>query len=548
MRKYFLLTFVLALLICHDLPPVLACSGGLPTTIAELIENAEVVVHGRLALVDDAGQNGILQVKSYLTGEPGPEHIFLSLYEPAQVRGFQERFSGGGCYYGVSPRLPVGEDIIIFLQRNTNGSYSLAPRHHSNPDYYYFSEDSPTAVVFLVSEYDEASSNGYHYETETVNQADFIDLIAEISGEQPQPPLNSSPYSLFAPLLLRTTSGTHYLLPVDGAEPVALTPEAMRTLRHDNPVCSTIGCVGFSPNGLDRAHLDWQDGEGLITLTYGDTITGDAFLFSPTSDALAVWVTQRSSSQIQIYTLRYPRLRIQDHAIIPWRVVDLNRRGEWMSATGQAAWSPDGRQLAFSDARGVWLWDVFTADSTPELLTDNNQIFVEDWSATGRYLTMLEHGETMTILDLVTGEYLPGGALSPDDRVLITYENPARLIQLTPFSSRSIPRLEEAQVKRVIWQNNNVYTVLICPEEANRAACEVHEGTVTRLGSSSRHTGYDFDYEPDSNSFVILQDDYKLVTYTRTSRGQYRYERDLSDWLASPIVYAEWLPSLLYND
>ncbi len=547
MRKCFLLVIVLALFLHHDVPPVLACSGGLPTTVAKLIDNAEVVVHGRLALVDDAEQNGILQVKSYLTGEPGPEYIFLSLYEPAQVRGFQERFSGGGCYYGVSPGLPVGEDIIIFLQRNTNGSYSLAPRHHSNPDYYYFSEDSPTSVVFLVSEYDEASPNGYHYETKTVNQADFIDLIAELSGEQPQPPLDSSPYPLFAPLLLTTASGTHYLLPVDGAEPVALTPENIRTLRRDNPGCSAIGCVGFSPNGVDRAHLDWQDGEGLITLTYGDTITGDAFLFSPTSDALAVWVTQHGSSQIQIYTLRYSRLRIQDHEAIPWRSIDLNRRGEWMSATGQAAWSPDGRQLAFSDARGLWLWDVFTADSTPELLSDNNQIFVEGWSATGRYLTMLEHNETMTILDLVTGEYLPGGALSPDDRVLITYENPSRLIYLTPFNPGSIPLLGEVQVKRAIWQNNNTYTLLTCPEEANRAACEVHERTVTGL-YSSQHTGYDFDYEPDSNSLVILQDDYKLVTYTRTSRGQYRYEHDLSEWLDSPIFQVEWLPSLLYND
>lgn len=530
--------------------PVLACSGGSSLTLTRLVDEADVIVRGQLEVLDDAGQNGVMRVSAYLKGGPGPAHILLSLHPPAQIEAIQERYSGGGCFYGVSPALQTGEEIVIFLQRKVDGSFMLAPRHFSNPMYYPFPRDHSPIRVFLNAEghvftYDENRYSAITADSIPLTVGEFAAHITEVSGQQVQSPLEDRPYPLFAPLLLTTTAGSRYLLPVDGSEPLALTLEDMRTLRRYNPGCHSIDCAGFSPNGIDNAFLHLLDNNPVIRLTYREEVQGDAFLFSSTGDALAVWVIQHDLAQIQVYTLRYSRLRIQDHEAIPWRSIDLHRRDEWMRTTGQAAWSPDGRRLAFSDARGVWLWDVFTSDSEPELLTDE-QMIVEDWSATGRYLSAWgTDGEV--IIDLMTNERLPAGALSPDDRILLTYEPEFRVLRLTPYheSANFVP--VGSHVRKAIWKNSRQYIALTCPDEADRDSCRVVEGAVAGV-SGGTYTGYDFDYKAVGDSLAIIQNDMMLLLRSSTHRTQHQYERDLSAVLDAPLVAVEWLPSLLYAD
>ncbi|MBZ0291911.1 MAG: hypothetical protein K8L99_05015, partial [Anaerolineae bacterium] len=495
--------------------PALACSGGVPLTLPELVEEAEVIVQGHFEILDDAGQNGVMQVQSYLKGGPGPTHILLSLYTPPGIESTQERFSGGGCFYGVSPALQASEEIVIFLQRKADGSFELAPRHFTNPMYYPFATDDSPIRVFLNAEgrvftYDEA-----HYaitsDSIPLTLDEFANHITEANGEEVQPPLENSPYPLFAPLLLTTTTGSRYRLPVDGSDPLLLTDDDLHALRRHDPACATIGCTGFSPNGMDFAQIQLRDDQPTLVLMYGSPIPGEAFVFSSTSDALAVWVTQHDSAQIQVYTLRYSRLRVQDEDALLWRVVDVQLQGAEYT-TGHAAWSPDGRWLAYSDVRGVWLWDVFTPDSEPQLLLDE-PLWVKDWSATGRYLTV-EGDSGSRIIDLVTLDRLPGGVLSPDDRVLLTYEPEFRVIWLTPrdWSGNFLP--VGSHVRKAIWKNNRQYLALTCPDESDRDSCRVGEGAIVGV-SGGIYTGYDFDYAAAGDGLAIIQDDTTLLLRIR---------------------------------
>ncbi len=548
MCKFIAAIFLLGLTWISTVSPVLACSGGVSMTLPELVDDAEIIVHGQVELIDDAGQNGVLRVASYLKGQPGPEHILLSLYEPARVTASNERFSSGGCFHGVYPPLQAGDNIVIFLQQKANGAYELAPRHFSNGIYYNFNTiERPTKVyvnpegmvVNVPSPYDNLTSD-----MREVTLGEFEDLIQQANGESAQPPLTDEPYPLFAPLLITTQSGAKYLLAVDGSDPQLIDADDPQMVRRDQPGCMTLSCTAFSPNGVDFVTLQNVNGVTNIKLPYGDTLPGEAFLFSSTSDALVAWVTQGSLAQIVVYTLRYQRLRWQDEWAQQWRVFDLDLRDKRF-LIGQAAWSPDGRLLAFSDDRGLWLWDVFTPDSEPQLFSES-PLEVRAFSSTGRYLLTGEVGFG-AIIDLITGEQLPDGALSPDDRILLTYEPEFRVLELTPFSEKTNMLPLGSQVTEAIWKDNNQYIVLTCPDATDRDSCRVAEKAVNPAGGGT-YTGYAFDYMPVGNSLAIVQDDYTLVLRNNTLRSLYQYERDLSTTLDTPIVNVEWLSSLLVTE
>ena len=61
-----------------------ACSGGRPSTIYEIIENADFIVQGRVIQVDDSRANGVLQVELSFKGEALPQYILLGLNDPSR--------------------------------------------------------------------------------------------------------------------------------------------------------------------------------------------------------------------------------------------------------------------------------------------------------------------------------------------------------------------------------------------------------------------------------------------------------------------------------
>jgi hypothetical protein len=210
---------------------------------------------------------------------------------------------------------------------------------------------------------------------------------------------------------------------------------------------------------------------------------------------------------------------------------------------GSGAWSPDGRFFAFSDDRGVWLWDVFTHDAQPQALLDE-ALNVIAFSPRGRFLSLRRDTDIDTetpafYLDLITKERLPGGAISPDDRVLIPFDTEPQLIYLTPNSVRQMRKITD-RVRDAQWVDNRRHFVSTCRNPNDRSSCSVLADKTTGVGFAM-YDGYIFDVEPETGNLVVVNHKSQIVTFSAL------YRRQIDTHFPASIEHIEWLPSLLYS-
>ena len=208
-----------------------------------------------------------------------------------------------------------------------------------------------------------------------------------------------------------------------------------------------------------------------------------------------------------------------------------------------ATWSADGRMLAYSDAKGLWLWEVYS-DFMPRLLLptpkDGSVPYSRYFSPRGRYLAITE-GNKQSTLELSTETRLPDGLVSPDERLLLAFDTrvPFADVQLCYLTPVFCPKKESQDVsltRQIAWQTDTTYIEVVCETE-DLAMCEVG-------GSGGRYTnspiissrGYAFDYDPISDSLVVLKD-----KTTITINGE---DRVLQPDLDGNIVSVRWLQSL----
>jgi WD40 repeat protein len=333
--------------------------------------------------------------------------------------------------------------------------------------------------------------------------------------------------------LITTELGTHYILPVDGRKPLLLEGNLKLYEPRHQPACWTLNCRAWSPNGIDRAYIDES---GIVELVYDKTLPGQALLFSTTSDSIAVWNQADEQLQLQIYVLPYQSSPIQVNEAQLFNAFDL-ALNELKPRI--AAWSPDGRRLAFSDDRGVWLWDALTPAALPELLT-NQPASILGFSPLGRYL-VLDDGSDGQSIDLVSRSSLPKGVFSPDDRLLATLGEESKLLQLTPYYelSSDFPGLLE----RIQWMDSNSYYAQVCfhPENSCEVMFELVYPAFQSIGPQSRM----FDVSPEAGLIATVQDDATVQIMQRNGRPF--IERNLRPWLDADIADIEWLPSLFYH-
>ncbi|HRF93870.1 MAG TPA: hypothetical protein PLZ51_01685, partial [Aggregatilineales bacterium] len=188
--------------------PAWACTGGYSPTIEEKVGQAPFIVRGHIIEVDDAGSNAIMHVSEYLKGE-GAEYILLALDSPTSILFRYTRYSGGGCFYGVSG-MRLENEIIIFLSKDINGSYVLASGNYTFTHNYYRDSEHHPLLPEGITSLDELSLH-----------------IQTFTGQIPQSPIQDMPYPLIAPLFITTELGSEYLIPIDGSAPVTLTDEVM---------------------------------------------------------------------------------------------------------------------------------------------------------------------------------------------------------------------------------------------------------------------------------------------------------------------------------
>ena len=512
-------------------PPVLACSG-IGATLNWIFERTEVVVKAHVVASDDPEANHVIQVEEYVAGGPGPEYLLVSQMVPGMYQGLLEGYYGGGDCITLYRPPPVGEPIYLFLRREPGGYYSTTS---GVADYYHF----PTAdTTYWFYEERELEDDGLAIDDFGWNQAEFLEMIAEWTGDQPVAPMTDTHYPQTTPLRITTSTGSDFLLPVDGGNLLRLSPDS--SYLHIDHACTETECTSLSLNQLYRGTvlidntIEFQlDDEGFglnYPGRYGQSAEGHAFLFSPTSDAVAVWVEDRLEIR-HLLRGRFGRMQLINEGTLTG-----------LGFEGKVVWSNDGRWLAFSDSTGLWLWDVYIEGATPQLLVSAEDDIVplaHHFSENGRYLAY-EQGETRATIDVVAGGLYPYGRLSPDERHLLVFDEIEGTVELC---TTLLFRCEDAgSATQIEWQNNRVFYRTYCTISYE---CRVYPTIVGPTGFTPRdydylegQPGITFAIEPHTETLAVVRDSTTIVI------GDQEY--NIAGQLDGAIVSIEWLPSFFY--
>jgi hypothetical protein len=527
---------------------VMACSGGGPDTLEEVIAKTDIIVYAEAVEVDYTYVNARLEVQYYLAGGPGPTHLFLHEEPLLYLDLNRERWSwsSGGCSPAY-PRLEDGKEYYFFLKHDErDGSYELASGERTSV--FSFGSGDETAEYVMT----EVVEKKVVYHTIEVDEQQFLtDLSLFTPLDQIDPDQNDI-HPLSAPILVTTEAGTRYLYGIDGSQPVELTEEELGDLTRTTTEyhryatsglygCTEPGCSAHSPNGLDEAEIT-EDGRIRWFGGYENfgNIPGRGFLFSPWGETLVI----EKRDALEIYLLRYPTLgaEIRDRILVNSLSIVPGRDG----IAGRWIYSPDGRTLAFGDAAGLWLWDVYSPDVEPRLLIPADEKtasrpYPRYFSPMGRYLAVTNVDRSYT-LDLITGERLLDGVISPDERKILVYDTaePLSLMRACIITNDTCTRTAYA-IREARWTADDQYIFTTC-EDLSNDTCRVMIERINR-SSSWPYEGFDFDYQSIVGSFVIAVDEGRLLTMTPD-----RQYHEIGRFLDGAIVDIEWLPPLWIED
>lgn len=566
-----LLPICLIFLLAIDIQPSFACSGGAPLTVAGLIKNSDYVVKARMIEQDDANQNMIIQVEQYLAGGSGPEYLLLNRTDPLLVDYINNGRSTGGDCLGLSGRLDRFDSFYGFLRRMDDGSY-FAVTTLFNTRLYQFHDAHSTLEVYLEGGhenggrvYEEYAVRGTGIE---VTEQEFVDIILEEGGEIPVEPDKSQRYPLKSPLLIQTTSQS-YLLPIDWQIPTSIdltdiyshfrilgiARYYVELTARDS--CDSVACIRISPDKLNIAVIREND----IAFTYDlSRVEGQELLFSLTSDAVAVW----NNCDLNIYTTGYPRLGQEWYQLELVNSLTISAES-CVTYHAQATWTPDGRQLAFTDNDGIKLWDVFTEGSSPNLLVESNsdsELAPNHFSPLGRYLNFSQ-GNVAKYLDMVSGQIIADGYISPDDKLIVTTDesdssqeyllcsllttecqmgwSALYLDVRDEATGERIKLYAPSDVQKTAWVDESMFLQVVCDDEESYI-CGVYRWRSSFHGWYGRpiSIGFDFTHNKYENVTAILKDEHTILIDG--------VEIDTSLWFDEAIVSIEWLPSLFYYD
>jgi hypothetical protein len=232
------------------------------------------------------------------------------------------------------------------------------------------------------------------------------------------------------------------------------------------------------------------------------------------------------------------------------------------SHSDHSVWSPDGQFFAFSDARGLWLWDVFTPETEPRLLlpTANDSIPVAlSISGKNRYVSV-QAGAERFIMDIMMDRRLPFGYLSPDERLFITcpareveaIQEPACELQLWQLAPYALSPSWQFLIKpdfRLEWVNDRYVIIQACFISEDQCGIlnlnAYDDGDIARGGWDISFFAYLYfdllparDFAVQGRNVAILQGDDTLIVNDEV----------LHLGLTSPIAVIEWLPTLFYGE
>lgn len=514
-----------ALLLLSQPHPVYACSGP-PTPLDYLVRNSDYLIYARVLESDAAGQNHVVRIAQYYTGGAGPAMMMVTRNGPEQIQGLHDYLYGNGDCNSVAPLPPTDAPFYMFVERDSDGYYHQQGGI-SSADFYVFPTPDATVTVYLP---DPAHPGDSEYSIgRDVTEAAFLDLVAQFwVGSAATPPDASLPEPTYAPLLITTATGTRYILPVDGGDPVPVddTDLALRLTgytrlsdlgAHYRPECRyALTCTAaLTPGGAVRLLVDGEPGPLLNPFNrpvYNRSGGGDEALFAPTGVG-AIW----TGEQLEISGSNPITLLA----------------GESVYGPRFSAWSDDGTLFAYSDGAGLWLVDAMRAETRLLIATGTTIPTVRRFSPSGRYLLFTD-AEPDRVLDLVTGRTFGGTALAPDERRILWIDNGELLLQ-------TLPGLEPvgtgmSAVVDAAWVDAQRYVAVVCPPDE---LCTVEHRRLWFAPGT-----YEAASEPGSVVTVSDHGDVAVLVDTATVSVN---RRVMSLRLDDAIGSIRWLPSRFYT-
>lgn len=544
--------------------PAFACGGFYPTSI-EYAATFEAFVGAEVVAVDDVGINAILKVDRYLRGS-GDEYIVIMRHPPALQHSAARRYDFGCLYSGRSgPHWRKGDFGYFPLAPNANGTYrdlaNLGTSAHYVPEDGY--------VDFFSDNEDEYGGNA------TLPVDEFESLVLRLSGRRQAERPRSSPYPLMRFLHVSTESGERYRLNPDRSVtwldpaiyPTAISSDGSHTMfQLDN------GELGFQYLALlKKPFSPWLNALGSAAPAGGRALSdgrysSDGWLhpkpglfgtFSPDSNFVAV----QEESRLVIYL--FYSVSIPDAAVgngYRMAMKEIASYGvDWLSLDGRAplAWSADSSAIAYQDAQGIWLHDIFERSEASLILPNDSDRKLLDISAHGRYL---RYGSpaSWTLQDVKTGETWKNTLISPDESRLVHIHVEQDLRRFGVEEQRKIcgvPLLDcplvlrSAELIDVFWHDPgfvglaaSTYVESYPWNLSLENLCCCCDGRLrgSRLPSISAFA-YDHSYRQVAFSYANTRIGLSLSKYDDFD------SIDLSEHLDSPIVELEWGQPIFYE-
>jgi hypothetical protein len=564
-RQWIAVGIVVALFSAVGVNTAQACSGPpyRPPSLETLIERSTVIVEATIVETDDLGQNAVLVAHRYLSGRGGQ---FLLLYRtPVRLSAASDRGLNTGCSF-LEDALERSASGVFFLRRRPDGIYQ-----YTTDQWGFISLPPDTTYEAAIRRNPLSNDRGGNVNDVSMTYEQIVNFVMGRSGQSLTTPI-ANEYPVLTPLQLTTLTNNQYIIALDGES--AAVPTAPRTifefwsLTSQEFECRRLSCVIVSP---DQSLFGVQANENTILLTNPyDTgrvieLIGQAFLFTPTGDSIAVW----NDNALHVFAINggYRDMYLDNEFERQARFTNHNRNQLYFR---QAIWSDDGTALAFVDDDGLWLWDVITFGAYPELIAPHY-----DWrqywqpiafSPSGRYL-MYSRGSLSYVYDRFSGEtqlHSGQGIFAPDERSFLvtepsfTYENDNGEITYSdgrvavcnlPFSTFTYLRCNPPGVMfsiagmlvepvEVVALEDDQLLVMYC-DVSNPLYCSL--ARTTQYGSVQEFGDpvIDFAYEPEQGALAVLNNPYTITINDQVY--------DLRGQVDSEIISIEWQPSLFYR-
>ena len=509
-----------------------ACSGPGPS-FSDLWKNSTHLIRGRVVTSDAAHQNHIVQVESYIGNPPLPNYVFVSQSSPQYIQDTIYGFTIGDCM-GLGVTLPEQQSFYMLVSQTETGVF--------NERYTIQFTDSeleqPLGLAVDVTGDGMTDGEGTFY----FNESEFDERVEQIAGVRFATPPENLPIPLTAPLLVETSDGTLFFVPVDFGLPYSIEPADLATAINLNRFGCRDNCSILPETGFESFKVHLNDEPSFFLSRYGQRMEdGDVVVHSSAGTSL-IW----QDDTVTFYAVVGGDYLQPEY--ITWSLTA-------HSATPPTVWNPNATQFAYGDSEGIWIVDTLASNHTGErlgeapearLIWPSTQAIPIRFSERGRYLAIRDEDEELN-LDLMTGSRLAGGIISPDERYLLTSRTDADgivhwyAIDLVNPALSPEPDLTfgNETVPQIAWLDNLRFAMVSCSQNGEcRVLYRYAEAAMTTYSfAADPEPGWAFAISPRGDVAVITDDDTISIN---------RYLIDIES--DSPITNVYWLPSMFWGE